>query len=380
MDELAARLILLRASVNSAQWALLFERFGDGAAILNAGIAGWNGCGLTTRAIEVLSTASESLVEADIRWLERPNHTLICWDDAQYPPMLRQISDPPTGLFISGNIQLLSMPQLAMVGSRNPTPYGREIATAFAKHLTHCGLVITSGLAEGIDAASHRGALEGTGHTIAVCGTGLDSIYPRSSEALASEIEQCGVLISEYSIGTPPRKYHFPARNRIISGLALGTFVVEAALHSGSLITAKQAGDFGREVFALPGSIHNPMAKGCHQLIRQGAKLVDSAEDILNELGPLASMADSLRHASPEPAKSTDLPANSNMLLDKDYKILLDALGFEPASIDQLVLHSGFKADEVASMLLILELEECVASIPGGRYVRLGEPVLSRHT
>jgi DNA processing protein len=273
-------------------------------------------------------------------------------------------------LFVSGNVSLLCLPQLAIVGSRNPTPYGREVATAFAKHLTHCGLVITSGLAEGIDAASHRGALEGTGQTIAVCGTGLDSVYPRSSESLAREVEQRGALVSEFPVGTQARKYHFPLRNRIISGLSLGTFVVEAALHSGSLITAKQAGDYGREVFALPGSIHNPMAKGCHQLIRQGAKLVDSAEDVLNELGPLASLAASLPRTRSFAANPTDLQAKSQMSLDKDYKILLDALGFEPASIDQLIERSGLKADEVASMLLILELEEHVSSVPGGLYLR----------
>jgi DNA processing protein len=304
--------------------------------------------------------------------LQSDHHHLVCIGDENYPPMLQQLPDAPIGLFVSGNAQLLSMPQLAMVGSRNPSHYGREVATAFAKHLSQCGLVITSGLAEGVDAASHRGALDGTGQTIAVCGTGLDLVYPPSSKALAKEIEATGALISEFPIGTTARKYHFPLRNRIISGLSLGAFVVEAALHSGSLITAKQAGDYGREVFALPGSIHNPMAKGCHQLIRQGAKLVDSAEDILNELGPLAAMASSFRAQRPLATKATDLQANSEMVLDKDYKILLDALGFEAISIDQLVERTGLKADAVASMLLILELEEHIVSIPGGTYARAG--------
>lgn len=372
MDELTAKLMLLRAPLTATQWFGLFEQFGSAVAVIDAGISGWNRCSLSDRSIEVLSTATESLVELDQRWLEQPNHQLLCLGDADYPPLLQQLSDAPTGLFVSGNVQLLSMPQLAMVGSRNPTPYGREIASAFAKHLTQCGLVITSGLAGGIDAASHRGALDGTGQTIAVCGTGLDVVYPPSSVALAQEIEQRGALISEFAIGTQARKYHFPRRNRIISGLSLGTFVVEAALHSGSLITARQAGDYGREVFALPGSIHNPMAKGCHQLIRQGAKLVDSAEDILTELGPLATIAQSLLHASPSTAKPTDFPADSGMQLDKDYKILLDALGFESVSIDQLVMRSGLKPDAVASMLLILELEEHVTSMPGGMYLRSG--------
>jgi DNA processing protein len=370
MDELSARLILLRAPITGAQWYLLFERFGTASEILCQRSSAWLECGLTERSVEVLATTTESTVAADCEWLQHSGHHLVCIGDEQYPPLLRQLPDAPTGLFVSGNVSLLCLPQLAIVGSRNPTPYGREVATAFAKHLTHCGLVITSGLAEGIDAASHRGALEGTGQTIAVCGTGLDSVYPRSSESLAREVEQRGALVSEFPVGTQARKYHFPLRNRIISGLSLGTFVVEAALHSGSLITAKQAGDYGREVFALPGSIHNPMAKGCHQLIRQGAKLVDSAEDVLNELGPLASLAASLPRTRSFAANPTDLQAKSQMSLDKDYKILLDALGFEPASIDQLIERSGLKADEVASMLLILELEEHVSSVPGGLYLR----------
>ena len=371
MDELTAKLILLRAPLTGAQWFALQERCGSAKQALEAGIGMWNACGLTSRSVEVLSTGTQALVAADYEWLQQPNHHLVCIGDNDYPPLLKQIADAPTGLFISGNPKLLATPQLAIVGSRNPTPYGREIATAFAKHLTQCGLTITSGLAEGIDAASHRGALDGTGQTIAVCGTGLDTVYPPNSKSLALEIEQRGALVSEFPIGTTARKFHFPLRNRIISGLSLGTFVVEAALHSGSLITAKQAGDYGREVFALPGSIHNPMAKGCHQLIRQGAKLVDSAEDILNELGPLASMAQSLRRIA-KPANPPDLPANSDMELDNDYKILLDALGFEAVGIDQLIERSGLTADVVASMLLILELEDHIASIPGGLYLRTG--------
>ncbi|MES1189942.1 MAG: DNA-processing protein DprA [Steroidobacter sp.] len=373
MDELTAKLILLRAPLTPAQWSGLFAEFGSAAAALAAGSGAWPRCGLTPRSIEILDATSETLIDPDRRWLEQPHHHLLCLGDPDYPPLLQQLPDAPTALFVSGNVQLLSMPQLAMVGSRNPTPYGREIATAFAQHLTQCGLAITSGLADGIDAASHRGALDGSGHTIAVCGTGLDVVYPRSSTDLAQEIEQHGALISEFPIGTAARKYHFPLRNRIISGLSLGTFVVEAALHSGSLITAKQAGEYGREVFALPGSIHNPMAKGCHQLIRQGAKLVDSAEDILSELGPLTALAQSLRPMALQDSKLTDLPVNSGMQLDKDYKILLDALGFEPVGIDQLVMRSGLKSDAVASMLLILELEEHVTSMPGGLYVRSGK-------
>jgi len=372
MDELTAKLILMRAPITGAQWFSIHEQFGTVADFINAGAAAWHRCELTERSVEILSTTTASVVAADVEWLHQDGHHLVCVGDASYPPLLRQLPDAPVGLFVSGNIQLLSMPQLAMVGSRNPSHYGREVATAFAKHLSQCGLVITSGLAEGVDAASHRGALDGSGQTVAVCGTGLDSVYPASSNALAKEIEMHGALVSEFPVGTTARRYHFPLRNRIISGLSLGTFVVEAALHSGSLITAKQAGDYGREVFALPGSIHNPMAKGCHQLIRQGAKLVDSAEDILNELGPLAAMASSFQNQRHAISKATDSQANSEMVLDKDYKILLDALGFETVSIDQLVDRTGLKADAVASMLLILELEEHIISIPGGMYARAG--------
>jgi DNA processing protein len=288
--------------------------------------------------------------------------------DPRYPELLKQIPDPPIGLFVSGNPTLLNTPQLAMVGSRNPSPYGRQIAESFAKHLSRCGLSITSGLAAGIDTASHRGALAGSGITLAVCGTGLDTTYPRSSEALAGEIEQWGALISEFPPGTPPLKHHFPQRNRLISGLSLGTLVVEAALRSGSLITARLAGDQGREVFAIPGSIHSPMSKGCHQLIRQGAKLVDTAEDILSELGSLSASLTNLTATTT--ANPHDLKGISHALLDKDYKILLDALGFEPLSVDQLVLRSGLSADAVASMLLILELEGRIESFPGGLYLR----------
>ncbi len=369
MDELIANLLLLRApALSGAQFFQLQTLHGSSRSIVEAGTDAWLAAGLDRRCIEFLTGASADQVSKERRWLDAHNHHLLMLGSPQYPELLAQLPDAPLGLFVSGNPQILHTPQLAVVGSRNPTPYGREIAEAFARHLSNCGLSITSGLAAGIDAASHRGALAGSGATLAVCGTGLDIVYPRSSEALAREIEQRGALVSEFLPGTPPRKHHFPQRNRIISGLSLGTLVVEAALHSGSLITARQAAEQGREVFAIPGSIHNTMAKGCHTLIRQGAKLVDSAEDILTELGPLAATL--LDATQPEIRNYFDSQGFSKSLLDKEYKILLDALGFEPLGVDQLVARSGLQADAVASMLLILELEGHIESYPGGLYLR----------
>jgi len=373
MDEQCAYLILLRApALSGAQLFELLTQHGSAVALLKAGPTAWRGQ-LAPTTCEFLAAAQVELVDADRRWLDADGHHLVTLNDSTYPALLKQLPDPPAGLFVSGNPLLLGTPQLAVVGSRNPTPYGRQNAEAFARHLSGCGLTITSGLAAGIDAAGHRGALQSNeGFTVAVCGTGLDSVYPRSSEALAREIEQRGALVSEYPPGTPPRKHHFPRRNRLISGLSLGTIIVEATLGSGSLITARLAADQGREVFAIPGSIHNPMSKGCHQLIRQGAKLVDSAEDILCELGPLAA---TLRNHSPSQPEAVDSASISQDRLDKDYKILLDALGFEPVGVDQLVARSGFRADSVASMLLMLELDGRVESHPGGLYFRAGPPI-----
>ena len=375
MDELTAKLILLRApALSGALYLRLLQTAGSAQAAVQTGPDLWHTIALPQRCIHFLQAPAS--VDAERRWLEQAGHHLLMLGDSNYPELLAQLPDAPLGLYVSGHIELLKQPQLAIVGSRNPTPYGREAAEAFAKHLSQSGLTITSGLAAGIDAASHQGALQGMGSTLAVCGTGLDVIYPTSSKALATEISANGALVSEFPPGTPPRRHHFPQRNRIISGLSLGTLVVEAALHSGSLITARLAGEQGREVFALPGSIHSPLSKGCHQLIRQGAKLVDSVADILTELGPLAASLAQLSHAesSSEQTNLFDLPGFSEAPLDKDYEILLDALGFEAAGIDQLVARSGLGADAVASMLLILELNGQVATSPGGRYVRLSQP------
>jgi len=236
-------------------------------------------------------------------------------------------------------------------------------AYEFARHLGSCGFSIVSGLAQGVDTAAHKGALAANATTIAVLGHGIDSIYPAANRSLAGQIAEKGALLSEFPLGSPPRRQHFPQRNRLISGLSLGTLVIEAAKRSGSLITARLAGEQGREVFAIPGSIHNPLARGCHQLIRQGARLVESADDILNELAPLIDHVmqnhTDEEHSAPEPDR------------DGDYQRLLNALGFDPATADQLVEKSGLTIDQVSSMLLILELEGEVESLLGGRFSRL---------
>jgi DNA processing protein len=304
---------------------------------------------------------------ADLAWLAGgPDRQLVTWGDGAYPPLLAQIPDAPLVLYVHGSVEALSLPQLAIVGSRNPTSFGRDTARQFAAHLARGGFTITSGLALGIDAAAHRGALEGGGRTVAVVGRGLDDVYPAENVELAARIvDGGGALVTDLPIGTPPLRYNFPWRNRILSGLAVGTLVVEAAVRSGSLITARLAAEQGREVFAIPGSIHNPLTRGCHKLLRQGARLVEAADDICSELGAIVGyLSDSL---SPNAVVT---PPHAGPLLDKEYKILLDALGFDPAGLDELVARTDLKTDAVASMLLMLELDGQVQQQPGGRFSR----------
>jgi DNA processing protein len=322
--------------------------------------------GLGAQTVAALTRPDPRDLAADERWLQGAQRRLVTWGSPEYPPLLAGIADAPLVLFVEGATAALSLPQLAIVGSRSPTVPGRDTALQFARQVVAAGLAVTSGLALGIDAAGHRGALQAGGATIAVLGCGLDRIYPRANAALAAEIlAQGGALVSDLPTGVAPLQQHFPRRNRIISGLSVGTLVVEAALQSGSLITARLAGEQGREVFAIPGSIHNPMARGCHRLIRQGAKLVETADDIFVELGALL---DGLRALAC--AEAADVQGVFGRGLDKDHEILLDALGFAPASIDTLVARSGFAAHAVASMLLLLELDGRVAQQHGGLYCR----------
>ena len=235
-----------------------------------------------------ISTPDEKRIESDLKWLSHPNHHLLCWNDDNYPALLRRIKGPPAALFIDGDPGCLWQPQIAVIGSRNPTSGGLEHARDFATTLARQGMTITSGLASGIDSTAHTAALDAGAVTIAVNGTGLDKVYPASSQAVAERIRTQGAMISELPLGSPPKRQHFPSRNRIISGLSLAVLVIEAGVNSGTLITARKAAEQGRDVFALPGSLHNPMAKGCHRLIREGARLVETTADILQELGPLA--------------------------------------------------------------------------------------------
>jgi DNA processing protein len=294
-------------------------------------------------------------------WAQDPQNHLIAIGDNDYPELLGQISRPPSELFVRGEPGLLQMPALAIVGSRNPTQAGARNAFEFARHLGGMGFCIVSGLAEGIDTAAHRGALDAGAATVAFLGHGIDRVYPASNRDLAHEIAAHGALVSEFPLGTHPGRENFPQRNRLISGMSLGTLVVEAARRSGSLITARFAGEQGREVFALPGSIHNPLARGCHQLIRQGAKLVETADDIVAELAPLAS------HLLQNSLESTanESPANTD---DEEYVQLKKYLSHDPIGVDELVNNSGLTIDQVSSMLLILELEGVVEPLSGGRY------------
>ncbi len=353
------------AGIGTATFHQLLAHFNGPAAILAADSGSLRQLGLTQQVINALRHPDQGAIERDLAWLDQPdNHLLTCMDPG-YPGLLRQLPDAPPLLYVHGDISVLLAPQLAMVGSRNPTPSGRQTAIDFARHLSAAGLVITSGLALGIDTASHQGALDAGGQTIAVMGTGLDRVYPASNRDLARQIATRGALVSEFPVGTPPLAEHFPRRNRILSGLSLGTLVVEAALRSGSLISARFATEQGREVFAIPGSIHNPLARGCHALIRQGAKLVETAMDIIDELGPLAASCASQQPVPDE--DTTDRPWQPA----SEYLQLLDLMGFDSVPIDRLVNGSGLTPAEVSSMLLQLEMAGFVASSPGGRYNRL---------
>ena len=309
-----------------------------------------------------LAAPDEARVNADLRWIEASGARVVLCTDPAYPPLLAQTAGAPPVLFVLGSLEALCSAQLAMVGSRTPTAAGRATAREFAAEFARAGLTITSGLAAGVDAASHEGALLARGATIAVFGTGLDVVYPLGNTRLAARIREQGALVSEFPPGTAPSQRNFPRRNRIISGLSHGTLVVEAALRSGSLVTARLAAEQGRDVFAIPGSIRNSRARGCHKLIRDGAVLVERPADVLSELRiPLPEQRLTSRRQT----------AGELAALDKEYEMLLDALGFEPATLDELVVRTGLADGSVASMLLILELEGCVAALPGGRYDRI---------
>jgi len=304
-------------------------------------------------------------IARDLAWLEGPNRSLLTADDPRYPPQLAAVPGMPPALFVEGDLSALSRPQVAVVGSRAPTAFGREAAFDFAARLAAAGFAVTSGLATGIDGQAHRGALAAQGVTIAVCGTGLDRVYPEAHRELAARIAAAGALVSEFPTGTPPRSPNFPRRNRLMSGLARGVLVIEAASRSGSLITARLAGEQGREVMAIPGCIHNPLARGCHRLIRDGAALIETIDDVLAALG--VSLPKGVKGTA---RKAGDGAENPRGTLDSDAEMLLNALGFGPAGLDRLVQRTGLAAHSVFSKLQLLELEGRVEIQAGGRYSR----------
>ncbi|MDH5326938.1 MAG: DNA-processing protein DprA [Gammaproteobacteria bacterium] len=348
--------------VGAVTYRELLQNFGDPNNLLELFSSPLSkSYGLPPDICQYLRRPDWDAVDADMQWLEQDGNGALILHDPLYPEQLKQISDPPPVLFYHGDPQLLKYPQIAIVGSRNPSHYGAETAYDFGKYLASTGLIVTSGLAVGVDAAAHKGALAGSGLTVAVAGTGLDRVYPARNRELAHKIAEQGVLISEFSPGTPPMAGNFPRRNRIISGLSLGTLVVEAALKSGSLITAKVATEQGREVFAIPGSIHNPLSKGCHSLIRQGAKLVETGADILEELGPAISAK--IPQAIPEKKNSQN--QLDILELNQDQQQLLNNMGFEPVTVDALVDRSQLTVETVSAMLMELELRGCVTCYSG---------------
>jgi DNA processing protein len=362
MDAVAVRAVLARAPALCAEHVQALVTAAGGDLTGSIGLETLARVDLPPEARASLLRPDETLLEADLRWINASGARLLASSDTDYPGQLLELTGSPAVLFVLGDARKLSSMQLAMVGARAASPAGRRTAHEFAAFLVRAGLAITSGLAVGIDAASHEGALAGGGETVAVCATGLDRVYPPQHAGLARRIRDRGALVSQFPPGTPPLKVNFPRRNRLVSGLSRATLVVEAAQHSGSLITARHAREQGRSVLAIPGSIHDKLSGGCHKLIRDGARLVAGPADVLSELKiPLPN--EELVRLKGRRARAR--------VMDKGYEMLLDAVGFEPASVDVLVVRTGFPAESIASMLLVLELEGLIAPYPGGRFGRI---------
>jgi DNA processing protein len=328
--------------------------------LLNLSAANLRHLKLNERQIKAITQPNQSQIERMEQWASEPNQRIIYYDDPRYPDTLKQIASPPLLLFVKGDTAVLNTPGLAIVGSRNLTITGQDNAFNFGKNLAQMGITVTSGLAIGVDGFSHRGALEGKGKTIAVLGTGLDQIYPKRHRALAQQISESGALVSEFLPDQTARPENFPRRNRIISGLSQGTLVIEAAIKSGSLITAKYAMEQDREVFAIPGSIHSPMSKGCHWLIKQGAKLVEDINDIVEELSAFQHFLAERAIQSIQVKQTSAVPEDS----------LLKHIGFEATAVDSISQRSSLSIPDVLAQLLDMELAGKVAAVPGG-YLRL---------
>jgi DNA processing protein len=312
------------------------------------------------KTIDFLKNPDFDLIKQDIDWSKKDYCHIITLIDEKYPEQLKKIYDPPPLLYVRGDLDCISLPQIAIIGSRNPSPSGSKNAYEFAKLLSKSGLAITSGMASGIDSNAHIGALKANCPTIAVCGTGLDRIYPARNKSLAHEIVSKGALVSEFTIGTPPLAKNFPKRNRVISGLSIGTLVVEAGLKSGTMITAKSAMEQGREVFAIPSSIHNPMSKGCHKLIKQGAKLVDNITDIIEELNI---------NLDPNISQHKQSKKDINKNVDYDHNLVLKYIGYEAVTVDEIVEKSGLSPQIINQTLIFLELDDKIIKINGNGYL-----------
>lgn len=375
LEHARAWLTLLGSRLTLQKQFDLLSTWGTVEALLEADATMLESAGLAQAEIAALKSPDYKQIATQLDWINATHTHLIDWKNPAYPPQLREIARPPIALFVQGNVTLLHRPQLAMVGTRTPSATGLEIAHTFAHTLSREGLMITSGLALGIDGASHQGALSARSPQIAVLGCGLDIIYPKAHVGLAQEILTTGgAIISEFLPETPPKPRHFPQRNRIISGLSMGVLVVEAAYQSGSLITARWALEQGREVFAIPGTIHHPQAKGCHQLLKQGAKLVETTQDIWEELPVLPELSSDcipLKRADKMPPIISNPETRVSMQPNRPLpeQLLMTYLGPTVTAIETLIQHTGLPAHEVSAQLLMLELHGFVLSVPGG-YVK----------
>ena len=344
------------------------QTFGSVGGLINADGRELAMLGFSKTAVARIRGVDWNAVGRDQEFLERSGVSLVPVGTRHYPARLAAISSPPPVLYCNGNPDALDCSQIAIVGSRAATRSGRERARTLAGELAACGLVITSGLARGIDAAAHRGALEAGGTSVAVVATGPDRIYPRSNAGLARELLEEGVVVTERAPGTPPLPGNFPRRNRLISGLSLGVLVVEASLRSGSLITARFAADEGREVFAVPGSVDSPLSRGCHSLIRDGAKLVESVTDVLEEIAGFGGLSGL---SVPRSAVRPDSSRVTLEALGTSERMLLEAVGHDPVTLDQLVSHTGMTSDRLAPTLVALEIDGWIEALPGSRFVRI---------